>query len=114
MGDTKKVGSAGRFGSRYGVGIRKRILKVEPKQIQKNNCPNCGAPAIKRKSKGVFYCKKCSFEFVGGAYTTKTLAGGIVSQIVSQKRAGSEAGSEAEAKMPVKEEQKGEENVQVP
>ena len=28
MGKTKKVRKAGRLGARYGVGIRKRILKV--------------------------------------------------------------------------------------
>jgi len=86
MGETKKVGSTGRFGSRYGVGIRKKLLKVESLQIQKQKCPNCGFPTVKRKSKGIFACKKCSHEFVGGAYTPKTITGGLISQMVSQKR----------------------------
>jgi len=86
MGVTKKVGSTGRFGSRYGVGIRKKLLKVETLQIQKQKCPNCGAPAVKRKSRGIFACKKCTHEFVGGAYLPKTLTGGLISQMVSQKR----------------------------
>jgi len=86
MGDTKKVGPTGRFGVRYGVGIRKKLLKVETLQIQKQKCPQCGAPALKRKSKGIFKCRKCSHEFVGGAYMPKTLTGGIIRQMVSQKK----------------------------
>ncbi|MCH7902789.1 50S ribosomal protein L37Ae [archaeon] len=86
MGETKKVGPTGRFGVRYGVGIRKKLLKVETLQIQKQKCPQCGAPALKRKSKGIFKCRKCSHEFVGGAYLPKTLTGGIIRQMVSQKR----------------------------
>ncbi|PIN85409.1 MAG: hypothetical protein COV47_02290 [Candidatus Diapherotrites archaeon CG11_big_fil_rev_8_21_14_0_20_37_9] len=85
MGQTKKVGSAGRFGSRYGVGIRKKLLKVEDKQKEAKECPNCGSPAVKRKSAGIFNCSKCGHEFVGGAYFTRTLTGKIISKIVSQK-----------------------------
>lgn len=85
MGETRKVKSAGRFGSRYGVGIRKKLLKVESPQLEKKACPNCGSVKVKRKSKGVFMCRKCSHEFVGGAYMPQTLAGTIISKIVSQK-----------------------------
>lgn len=86
MGNTKKVGSTGRFGARYGVGIRKKLLKVETLQLQKQKCPQCGAPALKRLSKGIFRCRKCSHEFVGGAYMPKTLTGKIIRQMVSQKK----------------------------
>lgn len=87
MGNTKKVYSTGRFGSRYGVGIRKRLLKIEPTQRKENRkCPNCGAISVKRKSKGVFSCGKCRHEFVGGAYVAQTLTGGIIQQMVSQKK----------------------------
>lgn len=85
MAETKKVGSTGRFGSRYGVGIRKRLLKVEPKQLAQTTCPNCNSKSVKRKSKGIFQCKKCNYEFVGGAYLPKTLSGNLVAQMVSQK-----------------------------
>ena len=85
MGETKKVASTGRFGSRYGVGIRKKVLKVESIQVQKKICPNCGSNNVKRKSAGIFFCNKCSHKFVGGAYIPKTLTGKIISQMVSQK-----------------------------
>ena len=86
MGETKKVASTGRFGSRYGVGIRKKVLKVESIQFQKKVCPNCGSNNVKRKSAGIFFCNKCSHKFVGGAYLPKTLTGKIISQMVSQKK----------------------------
>ncbi|MDD3083756.1 MAG: 50S ribosomal protein L37Ae [Candidatus ainarchaeum sp.] len=85
MKKTKKVNSTGRFGSRYGVGIRKRILKVEERQKNLNPCPFCGFKKIKRIAAGLFECKKCSAKFTGGAYTTETLIGKSIKKIVGQK-----------------------------
>ncbi len=85
MGSTKKVKSTGRFGSRYGVGIRKRLLKVEAAQAKKKACPNCGSPRVRRSSRGIFSCRKCGHEFVGGAYFPSTLTGGLIAKMVSQK-----------------------------
>ena len=96
MGNTKKVGSTGRFGSRYGVGIRKSLLKVEAKKGEQKKCPNCGSNAVKRKSKGIFRCGKCSHEFIGGAYVAQTLSGGIIRQMVSQKKFAQELIAELE------------------
>ncbi len=85
MGKTKKVNSTGRFGSRYGVGIKKRVLKVEEKQKNLAPCPFCGFEKISRKAAGLFECKKCSAKFTGGAYVTETLIGKSVKKMVSQK-----------------------------
>jgi large subunit ribosomal protein L37Ae len=85
MVKTKKVRSTGRFGSRYGVGIRKRILTVEDKQSNLSACPFCGFDRIKRVSAGLFNCTKCSAKFTGGAYVTETLVGKTVKKIISQK-----------------------------
>ncbi|MDD5163631.1 MAG: 50S ribosomal protein L37ae [Candidatus ainarchaeum sp.] len=82
---TKKVKRTGRLGSRYGVGIRKRLLKIESEQFAPHNCPECGAPKVKRKAPGIFYCKKCGYEFAGGAYVPETMSGTIVKKMVSQK-----------------------------
>jgi large subunit ribosomal protein L37Ae len=82
---TKKVKRLGRLGVRYGVGIRKRLLKIESEQFAPHNCPECGAPKVKRKAPGIFYCKKCGYEFAGGAYVPETMTGNIVKKMVLQK-----------------------------
>jgi len=65
---TKKVGSAGRFGVRYGRKIRKRVADVEVIQKAKHECPGCGKMILKRTSQGVYECKKCGSKFTGRAY----------------------------------------------
>jgi large subunit ribosomal protein L37Ae len=82
---TKKVKSTGRFGSRYGVGIRKRLLKVDDRQKELSACPFCGFKKVKRKAAGLFKCNKCGAKFAGGAYVTETLAGKTIKKIVNQK-----------------------------
>jgi len=85
MSNTKKVKSAGRFGAKFGVGIRKRLVKVESKQKKKFKCPKCVFKKIKRTAIGIFECKKCNAKFSGGAYFPTTLSGAIVRKMVSQK-----------------------------
>jgi len=85
MSLSPKVASTGRFGSRYGVGIRRKLLKVEPLQLLRHACPNCGSAGVKRNSRGIFECRKCTHTFVGGAYLPQTLAGTIISKMVMQK-----------------------------
>jgi len=65
---TKKVGSVGRFGPRYGVRIRRRILEVEIEQKKRHQCPRCSAYSVKRRSTGVWTCRRCGLVFAGGAY----------------------------------------------
>ena len=85
MGKTRKVRSAGRFGSRYGVGIRKRLLKIEDKQRKYYKCPSCGYEKAKRTAPGIFKCRKCDLVFAGGAYFPVTLPGSIVQKMVTQR-----------------------------
>lgn len=85
MGETKKVYTAGRFGAKYGVGIRKRVVKVELKQKQKYTCPSCNSGRLKRINRGIFLCSKCQSEFAGGTFIPHTLTGGIIKKMVSQK-----------------------------
>tara|TARA_Y100000310_G_C20258423_1_gene612468 strand:- start:97 stop:648 length:552 start_codon:yes stop_codon:yes gene_type:complete len=85
MGKTLKVKTAGRFGSRYGVGIRKRVIKVETLQKAKHRCPDCGFDKVKRTATGIYECKKCSAKFAGGAYVPETMSGSIVRKMVTQK-----------------------------
>ncbi|MBU0898722.1 MAG: 50S ribosomal protein L37ae [Nanoarchaeota archaeon] len=68
---TKKVGSAGRFGIRYGRKIRQRVIKVEKVLKAKHKCPECMKPGLKRENAGVWVCKKCGLKFAGKAYKPK-------------------------------------------
>lgn len=85
MGKTKKVRKAGRLGSRYGIGIRKRLLKIEDKQQKRYICPFCGFKRVKRKGAGIYVCRKCNARFAGGAYLPSTLPGSIIKKTVAQK-----------------------------
>ncbi len=85
MGKTKRVERTGRFGARYGVGIRKRLLKVEGKQKKYYPCPRCGYEKAKRTAAGLYSCRKCSATFAGGAYLPVTPIGSIVQKMVSQR-----------------------------
>ena len=71
MARTKKVGSAGRYGVRYGRKIRQRLLKVERMLKQKHKCPNCQKASVKRVSSGIWQCEKCGLKFAGKAYKPK-------------------------------------------
>ncbi len=65
---TKKVGSAGRFGPRYGKKIRQNIAEIEKLQKKRVICPKCKMPYAKRISTGIYFCKKCKIKFAGKAY----------------------------------------------
>lgn len=69
MKRTKKVGSIGRFGTRYGLRAKKLLKKVEEKQKQKHECPACKKMKLIRISAGIWECKSCKTKLAGGAYT---------------------------------------------
>ena len=70
MAHTKKIGSAGRFGARYGRKLKKKLIDVEKLQHTKHVCPSCKkVGGIKRVASGIWTCKKCGVKFAGKAYT---------------------------------------------
>ncbi len=71
MSRKKSIGTAGRFGSRYGKKDRKAVSEIEKIQKQKHICPSCKMPYVKRSSSGIWKCKKCGTKFAGSAYTIK-------------------------------------------
>jgi large subunit ribosomal protein L37Ae len=64
----KKTKSAGRFGARYGRSVRAKLVSVESKQKQKQTCPFCKRPGVKRSSSGIWECSKCNKKFASNAY----------------------------------------------
>lgn len=76
---------AARFGARYGVGVKRRVLKIELVQRQKHFCPLCGFKKLKRTSAGIYYCGKCEKKIAGGTYIPRTMVGKTIEKIVSQK-----------------------------
>jgi large subunit ribosomal protein L37Ae len=72
MVKTKKVGSTGRFGPRYGRRVKVALKKIERKQRALYVCPVCKRKSLKRSSVGIWICKKCNAKFAGGAYTPTT------------------------------------------
>ena len=67
MTKTKKVKSAGRFGTRYGRSVRTKVTEIESLQRKKQKCIFCNGTA-KRLSKGIWLCKKCKRKFAGHTY----------------------------------------------
>jgi large subunit ribosomal protein L37Ae len=64
----KKSGSVARFGPRYGVRIRARILEIERESAKGSACPRCGIVAVKRKSTAIYLCNHCGYKYAARAY----------------------------------------------
>jgi len=72
---TKKVGPTRGLGARYGATVRKRYIKVLSGVGKAHKCPQCSSESVRRRSVGVWECRKCGLTFTGGAYTPVTKLG---------------------------------------
>jgi len=88
MAGTKKVGSTGRYGARYGAKLRRRVLDIEKKASEPVRCPSCATKALKRQAVGLWKCNKCDLLFAGGAYVPFTEAGKAARRAIAQRIAG--------------------------
>ena len=77
----KKVGTAGRFGARYGTKTRVKVKAIEITSRAKHVCPSCMKVALKRDSKGIWICRSCDVKIAGGAYSPESPASKIIKQI---------------------------------
>ncbi|MDG6221092.1 MAG: 50S ribosomal protein L37ae [Candidatus Thermoplasmatota archaeon] len=68
---TKKVGSAGRYGTRYGVKVRYRVKAIDADLAARNTCPRCQHNSVTRKKSGIWTCSRCSYTYAAAAYTPK-------------------------------------------
>lgn len=65
----KQVGTAGRFGTRYGNTLRKKVSDIEKYSRAKFKCPFCAKDKkVKRVAYGIWKCNSCEKVFVGKAY----------------------------------------------
>lgn len=85
---TKKVGSTGRFGARYGAKLRRRVLDIERRRAEPQRCPSCATRALTREAVGLWSCKKCGLSFAGGAYVPFTDAGKAARRAIAQRVSG--------------------------
>lgn len=85
---TKKAGWTGRYGPRYGSTVRKRVRLIMEKMKGRNlKCPRCETVgSVFRESTGIWYCRKCSARFTGGAYYTETPRGTESLRIAKRKQ----------------------------
>jgi large subunit ribosomal protein L37Ae len=81
---TKKVKSAGRFGPRYGVKVRKLVASIEEKMKQEHVCSRCGHKTVRRAGTGIWECTKCGYKFAGGCYYPSTPMSKTVTQAVQR------------------------------
>ena len=65
---TKKVGSSGRYGARYGVRIRKRVADVELQSKGRHECPKCKSVALGRTASGIWECRHCGAKLASSSY----------------------------------------------
>ncbi len=77
---TKKVGSTGRYGPRYGTRVKKVVRAIESEQKKRHICPKCERKALVRVAPGIWVCKKCGAKIAGGAYTPRSSAEKILKQ----------------------------------
>ena len=63
------LGSAKRFGARYGRKPKLKFSKIETEQRKLHKCPYCNKVAVKRVAMGIWNCRKCKAKFTGKAYS---------------------------------------------
>ncbi|MCD6111130.1 MAG: 50S ribosomal protein L37ae [Thermoplasmata archaeon] len=69
---TKKRGSTARFGARYGVSVKNRILEIEKMKKGRYQCPRCSKKNVRRISTGIWQCASCHYTFAGAAFTPRS------------------------------------------
>lgn len=84
MASEKKgtVGSAGRFGPRYGRVARKRVAEIEEAMEADHVCPKCDAERVERTDTAIWECGACGYRFAGGTYRPETPGGQTVERSI--------------------------------
>jgi|Transcript_42437 large subunit ribosomal protein L37Ae len=83
---TAKVGITGRYGTRYGANLRKRVKKILIAKKAKHFCHWCGKFTFKRGAVGIWKCSNCGKIMAGGAWTLNTNNGTTVRSTIRRLR----------------------------
>ncbi|MBN2459538.1 50S ribosomal protein L37ae [Candidatus Woesearchaeota archaeon] len=94
-------GSVRRLGSRYGRTVRFKLGKIESEQRKKHKCPYCSYVKVRRKTAGIWECRKCGATFTNRAYTVSKVSS--IKEMIEEKPV---VQQEAAKKAPDKEKQK--------
>ena len=87
----QKAGATARFGPRYGVSVRRRAGSAMAKKSRWYTCPKCHYVKVRRKSAGIWDCKKCDYTFSGGVWDPFTRASDANRRIVRRSLEGATA-----------------------
>ena len=69
MKKAKRLGTAKRFGARYGRRNKEKVGALEEQYQRKSlPCPYCHYSGVRRMSAGIWHCTKCKAKFAGRAY----------------------------------------------
>jgi large subunit ribosomal protein L37Ae len=68
MAEKKTLGSAKRYGTRYGATLKRKVAVIEAVQRSEQKCPYCNKLAARWMSIGIYECTKCNAKFTAKAY----------------------------------------------
>jgi len=88
---TQKTGATARFGSRYGVSVRRRAGAAISKVKRSYTCPVCQYQKVRRQASGIWHCKKCDHTFAGGVWEPFTRASDTNNRIIRRGLEGATA-----------------------
>ena len=88
---TQKAGLTARFGSRYGVSVRRRAGSALRKKSKEYTCPSCQYQKVRRKSAGIWECRKCGHTFTGGVWEPFTRASDANNRVARRSMEGATA-----------------------
>ena len=90
---TQKSGATARFGSRYGVSVRRRAGAALKKKARLYTCPSCNYRKVRRKAAGIWECRKkgCDYTFSGGVWEPFTRATDSNNRIIRRSMEGATA-----------------------
>ena len=68
MTEKKTLGSAKRYGVRYGATLKRKAAVIEAVQRSDQKCPYCNKLGARWRSVGIYECIKCDAKFTAKAY----------------------------------------------